>query len=159
AHLEGTVASRDLSTGMAIGGLKGGGAVSGHAKLDKQGEAFIADLDATLSRVSLGIAQLDALLGSETKIKLTAKRDAEGAVSVQPATVESPLAHLAASGTMNAAQELDLKTELALKDVSPLLPGTKGNVAATAHVLGPLDNPHADVALSDATLQLDRYTL
>jgi translocation and assembly module TamB len=159
AHLEGRVQSRDLAPGMAIGGLKGGGAIDAYAKLDKQGEAFAADLGATLSKVSLGIAQVDALLGAEAKIKLTAKRDAEGAVTLETARLDSSTVRLAASGTMSAAQDLDLKADAALKDISSLLSGAKGNLVATAHVFGPLDDPRADLAISDGTLRYDRYAL
>ncbi len=159
AHLEGAANSTDLASALALAGLKGGGALAAAVKLDKQGEALAADLDATLSKASLGIPTVDRLLGPETRVKLTARRDAEGAVAVETARVDSAAVQVGASGTMSAGNELDLEIDAALKDVSRLLAGAKGGVAATAHVVGPLADPRADVALSSGALRYDRYAL
>ncbi|MES1151008.1 MAG: translocation/assembly module TamB domain-containing protein [Dongia sp.] len=159
AHLEGTASSPDLSTALALAGLKGGGALAGHVRLDKDGEALAADLDATLSKASLGIPAIDGLLGPQTRVTLTARRDADGLVTLESARVESPGVQLGASGTVSARNELDLKLDAALTDVSRVLPAAKGNIVANAHVLGPADNPHADAAISNGTLHYDRFTL
>jgi translocation and assembly module TamB len=159
AHLEGTASSQDLSGALALAGLQGGGAIAATVKLDKEGETVAADLDATLSKASVGIPTVDGLLGAETKVQLAAHRDAEGAVTLESAHVESPGVQVGARGTMSAANDLDIQVDAALKDVSRILPGAKGNVAATAHLLGPLDGPRADMAISSGALQYDRYRL
>jgi translocation and assembly module TamB len=159
ASLAGTANSTDLSAALALGGLKGGGALAATVKLDKDGETLAADLDATLSKASIGIPTVDGLLGAETKVKLTARRAGDGNLTIETATVESPSVQLAASGTVSAANDLDLKIDAALKDVSRLLSGAKGNITATAHVVGPADNPQADLAISNGTLGYDRYAV
>src|SRR5262249_4997903 len=82
AHLDAKLDVADAAGLLAIGGVKGGGALHLDATLEKTGEALAAKLDAQTKALSLGIDAADRLLGAAPHLQATVNRDAAGTLSL-----------------------------------------------------------------------------
>ena len=157
AHLEGRLDSQDLAPLLALGGLRGGGSAAIDLVLDKQAVALSADLNATTSGLTLGIAPVDTLVGSAPSLKVAVKRDAAGNLTIDSAALQGKGVTLAVSGTMSADQALALKADGELKSLGPVAPGFAGGARIEGTIDGNAADPNAKLRVSSAALTFDRF--
>ena len=159
AKLEGTLDAGDLAPLLALGGLQGKGAAHVDLSAERGADGLQAALDATTSDLSLGIADVDRLAGPAPKLNLALRRNADGMLTIEHATLDAAAANATASGTMSADRVLELKAEARLKDIGTVIPQAKGGLTVTASVTGSADDPEAKVQIGSERLVLAPLTV
>lgn len=97
------------------------------------------DLTGTTTGLVTGIAQIDGLLGRETRMAGALARDGVNAIAVRDLKVEAPGLSLVVDGRI-ARDVADLTTKLALDDLARLDPRVSGRLEADAAFSGTLEN-------------------
>src|SRR5262249_36356774 len=88
ASLKGRVDADDLAPLLALGGLQGHGKLGVDLSVDRGKDGLSAKLEATGTETSIGIAEIDRLVGAAPKLALAVRQDASGAITIEQANID-----------------------------------------------------------------------
>jgi translocation and assembly module TamB len=159
AQVKGRLALGDLAPVLELAGLQGGGRLNADLDLDHRPDRLSLQLAAAAADLSLGIAEVDRLIGAAPTLALKINRDASGLLTVDEARLEGGALALTGSGIMTPDQVLDLKADAKLADLGRVAPNAKGALTLAATITGSAADPVAKLQIRSESLSFDRFTL
>jgi translocation and assembly module TamB len=159
AQIKGNLDVGDLAPLLDFAGLKGHGKLNADLSVDRANGTLSAGLDSAASELSLGIREVDGLIGPAPKLALKLGQDLAGLLTIEQAKLDGAALAVTAGGTITAERILDLKADAKLSDLGRVLPNATGAVSLAATISGSADDPAAKLQLASDRLRIDPITV